>query len=169
MGKTGYFASELIWEWPKPEEIEHYFLAPPDKRWFFETGNDGAYLTNEGADGTEHLQLGKGRIDVELTMHANPDLGVLLIWSKLGGGHEQTFTSKGDLTRLREFVESSHDTPLPIGLFIPFEKAWTAVKEFLETDGEQPKGIDWVANRDLPPNTFPDQGEVEIPTRRSRG
>jgi immunity protein Imm1 of predicted polymorphic toxin system len=168
MGKTGYFASELLWEWPKPQEIEHYFLAPRDERWFFETGNDGALFTNEGVDGTEHLQLGKGRIDVELMMWANPDLGVLLIWSKWGGGHEQNFTSKGDLSRLREFVESSHDTPLPVGLFIPFEKAWTAVKEFLETDGELPKSIEWVANRDLPPNTFPDQGDVEIPRRDAR-
>jgi hypothetical protein len=26
----------------------------------------------------------------------------------------------------------------------------------METDGQLPKSIEWVANRDLPPNTFPD-------------
>src|SRR5262245_29196194 len=86
MRRTGYFASELMWEWPRPEEIEHYFLAPPGERWFFETGNDGAAFENKGVDGTEHLQLGKGRIDIELMMWANEDFGVLLIWSKWVAG-----------------------------------------------------------------------------------
>jgi hypothetical protein len=45
---------------------------------------------------------------------------------------------------------------MPIGLFIPFAEAWKAVKEFIETEGELPKSIEWVRNRDLPPNTFPD-------------
>lgn len=31
-----------------------------------------------------------------------------------------------------------------------------AVKEFIETDGQLPKCIEWVANKDLPPGTFPD-------------
>jgi hypothetical protein len=53
-------------------------------------------------------------------------------------------------------VRSSHGSPLPVGLFIPYEKAWSAVKEFMETDGALPTSIEWIANRDLPPNTFPD-------------
>ena len=44
-----------------------------------------------------------------------------------------------------------------VGLFIPFEKAWPAVKEFMETDGLRlPTSIEWVANQDLPANSFPD-------------
>jgi hypothetical protein len=66
------------------------------------------------------------------------------------------FSSKGDLSRIRELVRSFHNTPLPVGLFIPFESAWKAVKEFIETDGALPKSIEWIANSDLPPNTFPD-------------
>ena len=89
-------------------------------------------------------------------MWGHPDLGVLLIYSKWGGGVKQMYSSKGDLSRLREWVRSLHDTPLPVGLFIPFERAWKAVKEFIETDGQLPKNIEWIANRDLPPNTFPD-------------
>ncbi len=49
-----------------------------------------------------------------------------------------------------------HGTPLPVGLFIPYATAWKAVKEFIETDGKLPKNIEWIANRDLPENTFPD-------------
>jgi Immunity protein Imm1 len=156
MKKTTYFAADHHPGWPKPEELEHYFLAPPDERWFFETGNDSALFQGEGAHGTEHLQPGQGRIDIEFEMWGDPDLGVLLIWSKGGVGEDQIYTSKGDMTRIHEFVLSEHGTPLPIAFFIPYEKAWEAVKEFLETDGALPKSIEWVANRDLPPNTFPD-------------
>ena len=65
------------------------------------------------------------------------------------------YAAKGDLSRLGEFVESLHETPLSVGLFIPFPVAWKAVKEFMETDGELPTGIEWVAASDLPPETFP--------------
>jgi hypothetical protein len=37
----------------------------------------------------------------------------------------------------------------PIGLFIPFDRAWLAVKEFIETDGALPKSIDWIASADM--------------------
>jgi hypothetical protein len=41
-------------------------------------------------------------------------------------------------------------------LFIPFRTAWPAVREFIETDGELPTSIEWIASSDLPPETFPD-------------
>ena len=156
MHKRAYF--DLYWGpgWPQLDWLAPYFLASPDKRWFFAEGNDSAALYGEGIDGTEHLPQGRGRIDVELEMWGHPQHGVLLIYSKRGSGRRDTFTSKGDLSRLRELVSSLHDTPLPVGLFIPYEQAWKAVKEFIETDGKRPASIEWVANRDLPPNTFPD-------------
>jgi hypothetical protein len=43
-----------------------------------------------------------------------------------------------------------------IGLFVPFESAWRAVKDFIESDGELPTSIEWIASRDLPPGTFPE-------------
>ncbi len=67
----------------------------PGKRWFFESGNDGARFVVEGLEGTQALAPYKGRIDAK-------------------------------------------------------------VREFMETDGALPKCIAWIANRDLPPNTFPD-------------
>jgi hypothetical protein len=142
--------------WPDPEELKPYFLGTLEKRWAFETGNDDWCLSAEGVDGTEHLEASKGRIDIDLQMWGHPRFGVLLIWSKWGGGHSETYSSKGDLTRLREWVRTLHDDLRPIGLFIPFEQAWKAVKEFIETDGAMPKSIEWIANRDLPPNTFPE-------------
>jgi hypothetical protein len=156
MGKRTYFDVFDGRGWPTPSQLEHYFLAPPGQRWTFETGNDSWALRWDGAEGTEHLEMGKGRIYLNLEMWGHPDLGVLIIYSKWGGGHQQTYTSKGDLSRLQELVRSAHDTPLPVGLFIPYETAWKAVKEFIGTDGTLPASIEWVANRDLPENTFPD-------------
>jgi hypothetical protein len=155
MKKTAYFASRPMEGWPTPRELEPYFLNPPGRRWFFETGNDGAIFTLEGADHTGHLQANKGRVDIELEMWGHPSYGVLLIYSKWGGGNRQMCSSKGDLHRLREYVRNLHDTLLPVGLFVPFAIAWKAVKEFIETDGALPRSIEWIANHELPPNTFP--------------
>jgi hypothetical protein len=156
MGKRSYFDVFDGRGWPSPNDLKRYFLAPAGKRWTFGIGNDNWALHWEGAEGTDHLEIGKGRIDIRLEMWGHPDLGVLIIYSKWGGGYKQTYTSRGDLSRLRELVRGMQGTPLPVGLFIPYESAWNAVKEFIEADGALPKSIEWVANRDLPPNTFPD-------------
>jgi hypothetical protein len=107
--------------------------------------------------GTEHEDhLAGRRVDLDLDLYGIPDLGVLLIYHKYGGGYQEAFTSKGDMNRLKEWVRNLHNDPLPVGLFIPFPKAYEAVKEFIETDGQLPKCIKWVANKDLLPGTFPD-------------
>ena len=43
----------------------------------------------EGVDGTEDMEPNGGRIDVDLDMWGHPDFGVLLIYSKWGGGIER--------------------------------------------------------------------------------
>jgi len=50
---------------------------------------------------------------------------------------------------------------MPVGLYVPFEAAWHAVKEFIETDGALPKSIAWISDDDLPNDTFPDPGADE--------
>ncbi|MEX0841367.1 MAG: Imm1 family immunity protein [Xanthobacteraceae bacterium] len=148
--------------WPPLAELERYFIAPKGKEWSYKGGNDNWGLKADGADGTENLEVNKGRIDIRLNMWGHPDHGVLLIYSKYGGGSQQTYSSRGDLSRLREWVRTLQGDPMPIGLFIPFSKAWKAVKEFIQTDGQLPKSIEWIANSNLPPNTFPAPHEVEI-------
>jgi hypothetical protein len=155
MKKMAYFASRDFVGWPDPKDLERYFLAPPAECWFFETRNDGAAIYAEGVDGTEHLSPNGDRIDLNLTMYGHPELGVLLTYTKWGGGLKLMYSSKGDLSRLAEWVRTMHDTPMPVGLYVPFDKAWNAVKEFIETDGQLPKSIEWIANGDLPPGTFP--------------
>jgi hypothetical protein len=146
--------------WPSPDELQHYFLAPPGQRWTFGDGeNDSWGLTAEGVDGTEHLELNE-RIDIHLTMVGNPDHGVLLQYRKWGSGCKDTYYSKGDFTRLEDLVWTGQGDLMPIGLFIPFDRAWLAVKEFIETDGALPKSIDWIADADIPDEVFPDPALV---------
>jgi hypothetical protein len=158
MQKRTYFHKYAGPGWPDLKELEPYFLAPAGHEWFYDSGNDGAVLSVEGIHGTEHLEPRTGRVDVRLYMSAHPEHGVCLTYDKWDGREQRknTFVSKGDLGRLREFVRTLHGDPISVGLFVSFAEAWKAVKEFIETDGELPKSIEWVANRDLPPDTFPD-------------
>ena len=161
MRKTTHFASLPREGWPKPKDLERYFLEPLGQRWSIEERQDCWGLAAEGVDGTDHLLAGKGRIDIHLTMVGNPDRGVLLQHSKVGFGYGETYYSKGDLKRLREWVMTHDGDLMPIGLFVPFERAWTAVKEFIEKDGALLKSIPWIADRDVPDYAFPDPGARE--------
>src|SRR5262245_53758687 len=122
MRKSAYFASRMIKGWPRPEEIEHFFLGPPDKRWLSYTRNDTAGFDVDGIDGTEHLE-GMQANNISLSLYAHPTSGVLLIWSKWDGRRQQkeTYNSKGDLKRLHELVYISHGDQMPVGLFVPYE------------------------------------------------
>lgn len=156
MRKEIYFAKFDRKGWPNAKQLERYFLGPPDQHWSYDGGNDSWGISAEGVEGTEHLHTNNGRIDIRLDMYGHPKFGVLLIWYKWGGPYKETYSSKGDLSRLNEWVRTLQEDLRPIGLFIPFEQAWKAVKEFIENDGALPKSIEWIANRDLPPGTFPE-------------
>ena len=95
-------------------------------------------------------------MDACLTIWVNLDLGIYIQYEKYGGGYREDYASKGDLTRLKEYVRTTHNDLRPVGLYIPFEKAWIAVKDFIESDGGLSKSIEWIANKDLPKDTFPD-------------
>ena len=157
MKKDAYFHRFYGPGWPSLAYLKPFFFSPPAPHgWFHNSGNDSATLDLLGVDGTDDLPAGAGRIDIRLSLWGNPDLGVLLIYEKIGGRDRQAFCSKGDLGRIREWVRSTHDTPLPVGLFVPFPKAWLAVKEFIETEGRLPESIEWIKGSDLPNGTFPD-------------
>jgi len=90
-------------------------------------------------------------------MRGNPEFGVLLQYARFGGDvPRQDWFSKGDMRKFRQWVRSLYGDPLPVGLSIPFDQAWLAVKEFMDTDGQLSTSIDWVRSDDLPDNTFPD-------------
>lgn len=157
MEKFVHFDKLLGHYWPAAEELRHYFLAPKGQEWFFASGNDSAGFWVRGRN-EPHKQLPpEAGVDIYLCLNAHPDHGVILSYSRWDGRTREKleFDSRGDLSRLREWVRSLHGTVMPVGLFVPFDVAWPAVKEFLETDGELPTSIEWIASRDLPPDTFP--------------
>ncbi len=58
--------------WPDLTELQPYFLAPAGQQWFGAGGNDGASLSLEGVDNTEHLLPGEGRVVIDLMMTGDP-------------------------------------------------------------------------------------------------
>src|SRR5262245_30045949 len=159
MKKQCSFPSCEFGGWPEPKDIAQYFLGSPEENWRFDIGEDRAGFTLEGFDDTDHLlALDAGRSRVTLYLQVHPIFGMLLQWSKWDGRRREghTFASKGDLRRLGQFVWNRHGSLHPVALFIPYPTAWKAVKEFLETDGALPKGIEWIAASDVPPETFPE-------------
>ena len=157
MKKDIYFDNFFGPGWPSTSALQPYVLAPRGKEWFYTGGNDSGSLSLKGLDGTEHLPYGNGQKCIELSMWGYSELGVLLQYARFGGGQpRQDWFSKGDMRRIRQWVRSLHGNPLPVGLFIPFDKAWLAVKEFMETEGQLPTSIEWVNSNDLPDNTFPE-------------
>jgi hypothetical protein len=159
MKKTTHFGPLPYIGWPATGELEPYFLAPPGREWSYYGKNDSWGFTVQGLDDTEHLPEIQ-QVTVRLYMTGNPKHGVNLLYDRWDGRDRSRYryNSKGDLSRLREVVYTTHGTGLPVGLFIPFRAAWPAVKEFIETDGELPKSIDWIGDADLPPKIFPDPG-----------
>ncbi len=157
MRKDCYFQDYDGPFWPSPDELKKYFLSPGGRLWVSPGGNDNWGLGVHGLYGTEALPP-RQSVNVDLRMTGSAEHGVTLQYDKWDGRAQRkdSYNSRGDLSRLREFVRSLHGDPLSLGLFISFEAAWKAVKEFIETDGELPTSIEWIASRDLPPETFPD-------------
>lgn len=156
MKKRIYFDKFDHVGWPDPRELEPFFLATKGQEWSYLDGNDNWGIKIDGLNGTEDLDIDDDRrIDVHLSMWGHPEFGALLFYEKVGGGFNEAFCSKGDMSRLKEWIRTLQSDLRPVGLFIPFAEAWKAVKEFMETEGELPKSIEWVDNYKLPEGTFP--------------
>lgn len=158
MRKQAFFDDHWGSGWPDPKKVETGLTDPYQRARLFDSSLDGGSFFIEGLYGTEGLGRKEGLVTAALYLHINPLHGAKLVYNKWDGRARQEFSfdSKGDLTRLGEFVRSMHGTPLSVGLFIPFEKGWQAIRDFMSNDGELPQSIEWIATKDLPPGTFPD-------------
>jgi len=143
--------------WPAISIVEQNLSDPEKLAQLFAQGRDGGCFSIEWTYDKNNSAPQSESVGVTLYMHMNPNHGIKLQYSKWDGrtGEKKTYHSKGDLTRLKEFVRSFHRTPLSIGLFVPFEVGRKAVKEFLESDGELPGSIDWLSDDNLPSDVFP--------------
>jgi hypothetical protein len=96
-------------------------------------------------------------VNVDLRMMGSLEHGVTLDFARWHGRIRRLdrYCSDGDLRRLGQFMYSLQGHPYSLGLFIPFEEAFKAVKEFIESDGELPTCIGWISGKDLLPERFP--------------
>jgi hypothetical protein len=153
MKKGTYFDTRNDYDWPEPEWLEPYFLTAAGRQQAF--GEQESWgLTIYGLDGTEHLHPMKGRVDLILTIQGDLTHGVLLNHRKTGARRREHWYSLGDPTKWRQWVEIRQQDQMSAALFIPFERAWLAVKEFIERDGALPKSIEWIAADDMPEFAF---------------
>lgn len=138
--------------WPPSEVLAPYFIDPQRRDELFAQQRCDGVFSIEGLEGTGHLDPKNGRVDVRLFLTMLPGYGASLQHSKWDGRIQQktSLASKGDVGRLAEYIPSFHGSPMPIGLFIPFEQGWAAVKEFLEGNGDLPRSIEWISLADVP-------------------
>jgi len=154
MFKKAYFDRFMGPGWPNPTELRPYFFDPSFRDWTATTYNDCWGLNATNIDPKE-LAGWDEPTDLRLSIVGNPFHGVFFHYWRFGAGDGEAFYARGDLRRLREWVQTKDGDLLPVGLFIPFEAAWEAVKEYIERDGALPGCIEWIAEDDLPPNAFP--------------
>jgi hypothetical protein len=141
--------------WPDQKWLAPYFLTPAGRQKAFGIGNNHWCVTARGVDGTENLPFDK-RIDIDLHIVGKPELGALLLYDRVSATDGHAYYSLGDLKMLRTLVKAKQGSRMPVGLFIPFERALKAVMEFIQTNGALPKCIEWIASTDLPEGSFPE-------------
>jgi Immunity protein Imm1 len=141
--------------WPDQQWLAPYFLTPAGRQRAFGTRNNHWGLRARGVDGTENLPFDR-KINITLHIVGKPDLGVLLLYDRMSAMDGYAYCSLGDLKMLRTLVKAKQGSRMPIGLFIPFEQAFKAVVEFIETDGAVPRCIEWIDSANLPEGSFPE-------------
>ena len=143
--------------WPDISAVEQGLSDPEKLAKLFAKGRDGGCFSIEWIYDNGDSIPEFGLVGAILYIHLHPDHGIKLQYSGWDRrtGIRETYHSKGDLARLKQFVRSFHRTPLSIGLFVPFEIGRKAVKEFLQTDGKLPQSVDWISDGDLPSEVFP--------------
>jgi len=150
---------DTLWaaDWPSASYFAPYFLDARRRATFFASGHDGGAFSVEGLEGTTGLTPKTGLVSARLFFFANEDHGVLLGYSKWDGrqGKKYSYYSKGDLRKLGEYVWSFERTRLSVGLFISFEQGWSGIQDFMETEGQLPSSIEWIAESDIPSYAFP--------------
>jgi immunity protein Imm1 of predicted polymorphic toxin system len=156
MLKQTLFHRFPVHSWPDPGQLRPYFFDPSLRDWAATRGDCRGLMATEVSP--NELPGWNGPSEVHLVLTANQFHGVSLNYQRFGGGHRKGYFSRGDLRRLREWAETRQGDLLPAGLFIPFDDAWRAVKEFIERDGALPECIEWVEGKDLPLGTFPRWG-----------
>jgi hypothetical protein len=106
MRKEGAFDTHWGDGWPDMATVEACMTDPKRREQMFASGADGGCFSIEGLYGTENLAPRTGLVSATLCLYLNPDHGAMLLYSRWDGRvqKQQGYNSKGDMSRLGEFV-----------------------------------------------------------------
>jgi hypothetical protein len=160
MKKTAYLANFPQMGWPSRAQIKPFFFPATGNNWPTDGGNDAWALSlfpdaNPNERGVNSRDTG-----IHLSMVGVPDFGVFMHWHHTGATIEDSYFSKGDLSKLKLHVRTLQSDARPLGFFIPFATAWLAVEDFMSNPGSRSGRIEWVHWRDLPFPPFLDPHEA---------
>jgi Immunity protein Imm1 len=139
--------------WPQIQSLSEYFKPLLGTTpWKFKThGLDDVWFWISQKD-AEHFE-----VRTELRLIGVPGYGVYISYWQSGvktGG--LNFYAKGDLARIKDCAANRRGDLFSLALLVPFSAAYSALAEFLETNGALPKCIEWVEPSEVP-DAFPPQ------------
>jgi hypothetical protein len=154
-----YWGNQL----PPLQALKDAFFSNDANAWFKNGGNDSASITFQDIDNSGHSTLEDGRVDSSLQLVGHSKFGVFLFYDRT---RWRRMASKGNMEDLKVFVRTLHDDLRPLAFFVPFDKAWLAVHDFISSGGQPSSAIEWIDMRELSGEIFPDPRHVPKPGER---
>ena len=143
--------------WPAADQLEQSFLDPARRNWAFWDGGGGGYISVSGLDGTENEPDGPNRSNARIAIRAHRKHGATLDHHWWDGKRRVSTShlSLGSTSDMTKLPHLDNRQPFAVGLFIPFELAWLALKDFMVDPIHPSKSVPWINAKDLPPSAIP--------------
>jgi Immunity protein Imm1 len=143
--------------WPQIQSLNEYFKPwLGTTPWKFKTQNlDDAWFWICQKD-AEHFE-----VRTELRLIGLPGYGVYIsYWQSGAKSGDVNLYAKGDIARAKDCAANRRGDVFSLALLVPFSAAYSALAEFLETDGALPGCIEWMEPSEVsyafPPGYTPD-------------
>ena len=118
---------------PILQTLHDLIVNPPAIYWNQGSGGGNLYCSTDGSK-------------TSLMLFPDSKYGVYL---RFYDEQENPWLSLGDETKLLEVAQCNDEWYVSVGLFLPKEKAWLAVKEFCLTGGMSPE-VQWMPAAKIP-------------------
>ncbi len=140
-------------DWPPIATLEREFMDPTRREWAYWDGSGaaGGYMKISGIEGTEAQPDGRTRSGATISIRAHRQFGATLShhWWDAKSATATTHLSLGDRSLLSQMTTLDDRQPYPIGLFIPFELAWLAFRDFIQEPTRVTSAVPWINGVDL--------------------
>jgi hypothetical protein len=95
----------------------------------------------------EFIDDGTWRATLLILPHVQDRLGIYLKF--IGERSRDEYLSCHDRARLAEVAECGDEWYASVGLFLPKEKAWAAIEEFMRS-GRRTGAVEWIRSTEIP-------------------